>query len=289
MKIGISLYSFHSYADPDKLGIKGCIDKAKEFGAEGVDFVEGPAFPTREEYMAYARDVGEYCRSVGIEACCFCVGSDFLNGSGGDIDAEIERVKGLVDVAAAYGCKFMRHDASGGYPQSVKHGRAFDNALPRLVKGYKAVTEYARTKGIKTCVENHGFFAQDAERVEKLINAVDDDNFGALVDIGNFSCADEYNPRSVGIMAPYAFHAHAKDFHIKSGNGENPGDGFFMSRGANYLRGAIIGHGDVPVKQCVLALRRAGYDGYLMIEFEGMEDPLVGISAGIKNLKRIVG
>ncbi|MBO4795025.1 MAG: TIM barrel protein, partial [Clostridia bacterium] len=221
-----------------------------------------------------------------------------------------------------------------------------------------AVTEYAKTKGVKTCVENHGFFAQDAERVEKLINAVDDDNFGALVDIGNFSCADEYNPRSVGIMAPYAFHAHAKDFHIKSGNGENPGDGFFaqdaerveklinavdddnfgalvdignfscadeynprsvgimapyafhahakdfhiksgngenpgdgffMSRGGNYLRGSIIGHGDVPVKQCVNALRRAGYDGYLMIEFEGMEDPITGISVGLKNLKRIVG
>ena len=53
--------------------------------------------------------------------------------------------------------------------------------------------------------------------VEKLINAVAHPNFGALVDIGNFSCADEYNPASVGIMAPYAIHAHAKDFHIKSG------------------------------------------------------------------------
>ena len=62
-----------------------------------------------------------------------------------------------------------------------------------------------------------------------------------------------------------------------------------MSRGGNYLRGSIIGHGDVPVKQCVNALRRAGYDGYLMIEFEGMEDPITGISVGLKNLKRIVG
>ena len=289
MKLGVSLYSFHAYADPDKLGIKGCINKVKELGGEGIDIVEIPQFATHEENIAYAKDIGDYCRAVGIEACCFCVGSDFLNGSGGDIDAEIERVKKLVDIAAAYGCKFMRHDASGGYPQNVKHGRSFENALPRLAKGYKAVTEYAKTKGVKTCVENHGFFAQDAERVEKLINAVDDDNFGALVDIGNFSCADEYNPRSVGIMAPYAFHAHAKDFHIKSGNGENPGDGFFMSRGGNYLRGSIIGHGGVPVKQCVNALRRAGYDGYLMIEFEGMEDPILGISVGLKNLKRIVG
>lgn len=288
MKLGISLYSFHGLAAPDKLGIKGCIDKVKEMGGEGVDFVEGPAFETQEEYLAYAKDIGDYCKQVGIEACCFCVGSDFVNGSNGDLDAEIERVKARVDIAEAYGCKFMRHDATGGFYPNVKHSRGFENALPRLVKGYTAVTEYAKTKGIKTCVENHGFFSQDADRVEKLINAVANDNFGALVDMGNFSCADEYNPRSVGIMAPYAFHAHAKDFYIRSGNGINPGDGFFMSRGGNYLRGSIIGQGDVPVVQCIKALKRAGYDGYLMIEFEGMEDPVVGCSIGMKNLQRFI-
>ena len=90
------------------------------------------------------------------------------------------------------------------------------------------------------------------------------------------------------LSAPYAIHAHAKDFHIKSGNGENPGAGFFQSRGCNYLRGAIIGHGDVPVRQCINALKRAGYDGYLMVEFEGMEDPIKGISVGLDNLRRFI-
>lgn len=289
MKLGVSLYSFHGYTDPSSLGVKGCIDKVKELGGEGVDIVEGPAFETQEEYLAYAKDIGDYLKQVGIEACCFCVGSDFINGSDGDLQKEIERVKGRVDIAAAYGCKFMRHDATPGFVLAKRnYGKGFDDALPRLVEGYRAVTEYAQTNGIKTCIENHGFFAQDANRVEKLINAVAHPNFGALVDIGNFSCADEYNPASVGIMAPYAIHAHAKDFHIKSGNGENPGAGFFQSRGCNYLRGAIIGHGDVPVRQCINALKRAGYDGYLMVEFEGMEDPIQGISVGLDNLRRFI-
>jgi len=282
----VSVYTAYGYKD--KLGYKGCIDKVVEFGGQAIDISEGPAFATQEEHLDFARDINAYCKQVGIEMGCYCVGSDFINGSGGDIDAEIERVKTKVDLAEAYGFKLIRHDATYGYNAAMKHSRGFDNALPRLVKGYREVTEYAAAKGIKTCIENHGFFAQDAERIEKLINAVAHDNFGALVDIGNFSCADEYNPRSVGIVAPYAFHAHAKDFHIKSGNGENPGDGFFQSRGSNFLRGSIIGHGDVPVKQCIAALKRAGYDGYLIIEFEGMEDPLVGIAVGMKNLKRIL-
>ncbi len=289
MKIGVSLYSFHEYTRPDKLGMRGCIDMVKQLGAEGIDIVEDVPFPTQEEYIAHAAGIGAYCREVGIEAVSFDVGSDFLNGSGGDVDAEIERVKKLVDVAAAYGCKFMRHDATPGYPSSIKTNRSFDAVLPRLTYAYKSVTEYAKTKGVKTCIENHGHFAQDALRVEKLVNAVGDENFGWLVDIGNFVCADEDPVRSVGIAAPYAVHAHAKDFHIKSGTQPFPGEGWGLTRGGNYRRGAIIGQGNVPVTQCIKALKMAGYDGYLMIEFEGMEDPLKGIRIGVDNLKRFIG
>ena len=286
MKIGVSLYSFHDYALESSLGVKGCIDKIKEFGGDGIDFVESAGFENDlEGYIAFAKDVGEHCKTVGVEPLCFCVGADFLNK---DFDAEVERVKGMVDVAAAFGCPIIRHDATGGYPNEIKTGRSFDAVLPILAKAYLAVTEYAETKGIKTCIENHGFFAQDPERVEKLINAVNHPNFGALVDIGNFACADADHAYAVGVMAPYAFHAHAKDFHKKNGSLDNPGEGWFMSRGGNYLRGAIIGQGDVPVRQCIGILKRSGYDGFLTIEFEGMEDPLKGIRIGIANLKRFI-
>ena len=150
MKIGVSLYSFHGYKD--KLGYKGCIDKVVEFGGQAIDISEGPAFAAQEEHLDFARDINAYCKQVGIEMGCYCVGSDFINGSGGDIEAEIERVKTKVDLAEAYGFKLIRHDATYGYNAAMKHSRGFDNALPRLVKGYREVTEYAAAKGIKTCI-----------------------------------------------------------------------------------------------------------------------------------------
>ena len=61
-----------------------------------------------------------------------------------------------------------------------------------------------------------------------------------------------------------------------------------MKLESNYLRGTIIGHGDVPVVQCLRALKGAGYDGYLAIEFEGMEDCMMGIQIGLNNLKKYV-
>ena len=61
-----------------------------------------------------------------------------------------------------------------------------------------------------------------------------------------------------------------------------------MTRGGNFFKGAIIGCGVVPVKQCIRILKRAGYDGYLSIEFEGSEDCIYGITKGYENLKRFI-
>ena len=37
------------------------------------------------------------------------------------------------------------------------------------------------------------------------------------------------------------------------------------------------------------AMRAAGFDGVLSIEFEGIEEPLKGIRIGLENLRRFVG
>ncbi|HBN95766.1 MAG TPA: sugar phosphate isomerase/epimerase, partial [Firmicutes bacterium] len=79
---------------------------------------------------------------------------------------------------------------------------------------------------------------------------------------------------------------HAKDFYVKSGNGPNPGQGWFLSRGGNYLRGAIVGHGGVPVLQVLNIMKNANYSGFISIEFEGIEDPLKAIPIGLENLRR---
>lgn len=289
MKAAVSLYSFWGYMRETGKSLQECIDIAAGYGCEGVDVIPADFEDDYAKSRAFAKEIGAYLQAAGLKAVCYCTGSDFVRGSDGDVKKEAERVKREVDLAAEYGCPIMRHDATwGGFPPEVKTKRGFDDMLPRFAEGYGIVTEYARTMGIRTCVENHGYVVQDSDRVEKLINAVGNDNFGALVDIGNFCCADEDNGKAVGVLAPYAFHVHVKDFHRKPGREEYPGEGWFHSRGGNYLRGAILGHGDLPVAQCIGILHRAGYDGYLCLEFEGLEDPLKGVRISVDNLKRFI-
>jgi sugar phosphate isomerase/epimerase len=44
----------------------------------------------------------------------------------------------------------------------------------------------------------------------------------------------------------------------------------------------------IPVPQCVKILKKAGYDGYLSLEFEGWEENIPALESGFAFLKSIV-
>ena len=284
MKFAVSSYSLSSLVNKGLKTEKELISLAKELGFDGIEFAEihTPEGKTKEEY---AKELRTECEKQGVEAGQYSVGADFIYGSDGDLEKEIERLKGEVLIASALGVKGMRHDATGGYRDEDKKYNGFEQALPRIVKGYREITEFAEKYGIRTMIENHGYFCQDSDRVERIITGVNHKNFGALIDMGNFLCADENPVNAVSRLAPFVSYLHAKDFHIKSGSEFAPCDGFFKSRGGNYLRGAVLGHGNVPVYQILNIIKDAGYDGYITLEFEGHEDAVMACEWGLNTLK----
>lgn len=284
MKTCVSSYSFQPLLKSGELSQLQLIKKAKDMGFDGIEFTD--LLPDNgQSAEEYAKMLREESERVGIPIVNYTIGADLLNRP---LDEECERLCRQVDIAEILGAGGMRHDAAWGYNDGRAAYLGFDDALPTLIEGCRRVTDYAAKKGIVTMVENHGYFAQDSERVEKLVNAVADKNFGLLIDLGNFACVDDPSDKAVGKLARYAKFVHAKDFHIKNGSEPNPGKGYFMSRGGNYLRGAIIGHGNIPVAQCINILAKAGYDEYVSVEFEGMEDSIKGIEIGLENLRRYI-
>jgi sugar phosphate isomerase/epimerase len=68
----------------------------------------------------------------------------------------------------------------------------------------------------------------------------------------------------------------------------DPGKGWFRTRAGNFVRGTIFGQGNIPTLQCLRIIKKSGYDGFVSLEFEGMEDPLQSIEIGLANLKRYI-
>jgi sugar phosphate isomerase/epimerase len=276
MKIAVCSYSFQRYLAAGTYTHADAIAKAKELGFQGYEFNKD-----KDISVATAGKLAEACAKAGLPVVSFLrSGSDFLNpAEGGDWKAEAKRLEEDVRIAKALGAPLLRHDATRG-------GKAeFADSLPDIARGCRAVTEYAAGLGVRTMVENHGYFVQASSRCKRLMEAVNHPNFGSLVDMGNFLCADDDPVQAVTRMAPYAFHCHAKDFHVKPRGASDPGKGWFKSSAGAFLRGAIVGHGDVDIRGCIRALRAAGYQGWLSIEFEGLEDNAFALETGLANLK----
>ena len=282
MKIGVSSYSMENLRRQKGISVFEMIDLAVELGFASIEFTDVYA-PEGKDKIEQAKDIAAYAKEKGIEVSTYTIGADLLLK---DEAEEFERLKGELKIAEALGVNKMRHDICWGFPAEMKTKRGFDDALAIVAPRARKVTDYAETLGIKTMFENHGFFCQDSDRVEKLLNAVGSENFGLLADLGNFLCADDNPAVAIGKLAPYAIHVHIKDFFVKNGMLPDPGNGWFRSRAGNYLRGTVVGHGDVPVKQCIETLKRAGYNGSYSIEFEGVEENVFALKTGLENLNR---
>ncbi len=283
MRVSLSTYSLSRRMEEGSLNQLSCIAKAKEMGFDSIEFVD--IWPhdgsSREEY---AKRLREECERQGMPVSAYMTGAEFLCCE--ELSREIARVQEEVKLAAILGAPRMRHDATGGYPAEYRGPKGFSDCLPILAGACREVTAFAAELGVRTMVENHGWFCQRGEDLEKLANAVSHPNFGLLCDMGNFLDCDEDPVRACSQVAPYTIHVHAKDFHVKTGMEPDPGEGYFFTRGGNRIRGAIVGHGAVPIRQCLGILKYAGFDGDVSIEFEGLEEPETALWISLQNLRR---
>ena len=284
MKIGVSSYSFSKYMQASGCNYLDICDLAKEMGYDAIEFIDLKEEVSGCGRIEAAKQIREHCAKIGLDVAAFTVGANFLCD---DPQAEADRIKGLVDVAEALGVTVMRHDACWG-PRPGVARYTWRDAIDEVVPYIRQVTEYAASKGIRTCTENHGQFIQDSNRVETLIRTVNNPNYGWLVDIGNFLCADEDSVHALATALPYAFHIHVKDFLLKKADQVNPGIGWFRTRGGDYIRGTVVGNGVIPVANCLTMIKNFGYDGYLSVEFEGMEDNLTALKAAIDYIRRVL-
>lgn len=283
MKIGVSSYSYSHHMQATGADYFEVARLAKEHGFDAIEFLDIVKRPGDEDEIETAKALRRYCEELGIEIAAYTIGADLLNGRGVPAEEEPARLKHCVDICAALGAPVMRHDVAWGLPEGMTWEEGIEVLIPRI----REVTEYAATQGVRTCTENHGFIYQDSDRVKMIIDGVNHPNYGWLVDIGNFICADEDNLSAVKVAAPYAFHVHAKDFLRKPADAVAPGAGWFKTRGGNYVRGTIVGNGVVPVKECLDVIRESGYQGVVSLEFEGMEENFPAVQAGLDYLRRV--
>ncbi len=286
MKPGVSTYSLLHAIKAGEMTVLDVIDWIAEQGGEHMEIV--PYGYTLEDQPDLADAVRDRAASMGIELSNYSMPANFVQETSAAFEAEIERIKRHVDTVHRLGMKHMRHDVTAFTLPPEKWGIDYlEEHLNQIVEGCRQIADYAAGYGITTTIENHGVSVQASDRVQRVLRAVDRPNFKTTLDIGNFLCVDEEPLVGVKKNLPYASLIHVKDFYIRPAD-ENPGGGdWFRSTNGKYLRGAIFGQGDIDVRRVLRLVKASGYDGYITLEFEGMEECREATRLGLENLRRI--
>ncbi|MCM3701748.1 sugar phosphate isomerase/epimerase [Paenibacillus macerans] len=281
MKLGISSYSLYQAMQADGMTILEAIDWIAGIGGEHVEIVPlGFDLSQNSELIGQIR---KRAAKAGIAVSNYAIGANFITDSEEAYEAEIRRVMREVDIAHALGVKLMRHDVASRQDTSIVR---FQEDLPRIAEACRRIADYAAQYGITTSLENHGYYVQASDRVQAVIHAVGRPNYKTTLDVGNFVCVDEQPVIAVNKNIGYASMVHVKDFYIRPAD-RNPGEGWFRSAGGQYLRGAIAGQGDLDLWEILRIVKRSGFDGFLSIEYEGMEDCRKGTKIAFDNVRRI--
>ena len=298
MKIGMSSYCLDREIEQGCMTLPECIDWAARQGADCLELVpfafrfDDPA--TGKIDTALIKSVRRRAQDAGIELVNYSILADLCR-EGDALAAEKARIRHEIDIAAELGVPRMRHDVTAfRRPLAQNTLTDFDRWLPVLTDSARELCEYAAARGVMTLIENHGFFANGCDRVERILNGVAHPNYGLLLDTGNIVCVDEDATVAAQTLAHRAQMVHLKDFYIRT---RDPGDAhqfdcagtWFRSRGGKYLRGAILAQGDLDMQAILTTLRESGYSGGIAIEFEGLEDARYSSAVGLANARRLWG
>jgi sugar phosphate isomerase/epimerase len=177
--------------------------------------------------------------------------------------ATVERYADWIPVAAELGCKAIRANSGG------KDVKDREKAIESCIDSFRRLADVGMKHEVAILIENHWGISSDPAVMTRLTRSVrethGDLSMYTLVDWGNWpDDIDRYD--AIRQVMPYAGAVHAKVNDID----------------------AQLNHPRFDHARCLKIAQDAGYNGYLGIEYEGAEDPVVGISRGATLLRQLL-
>lgn len=160
-------------------------------------------------------------------------------------DQNYQEIMEYIELAAKLGTPYIRILADLE-PQAV--GEVDDGVVVAVLERLAPVAE---SKGVTLLVETNGVYA-DTNRLRGLLDQLASDSVGALWDAHHpYRYAGETPGKTVQNLGAYIKYVHIKDSVMENGE----------------ARYRLMGEGDLPIDDIMLALRSINYDGYVSLEW----------------------
>ena len=274
MKTSITIWSFHREIGSGAMDVPGFLKEAKKLGFKAVELLS-----VWTESPEQIKQVRESAADLGLAICAYGIHNDFAC-AGSELDAQVDFVRKGIETAARLGCPILR--VFGG---DAKEGLTFDKARGTIVEGFYRCAPDAKAAGVTMALENHGWLSCTSNSVLRIIKGVGSPALKSTLDTGNFLIGDEDPIVAARNLAKEVAHVHVKDVRWKTPPDEKAQ--VFVSVKGRKVQPETIGEGEIDLPKILRILKKADYQGYLSLEYEGNDPEPKGIPISAKNLLRM--
>ncbi|WP_435015575.1 sugar phosphate isomerase/epimerase family protein [Tundrisphaera sp. TA3] len=261
LKLSLAAYSFRDALLPKTgkptMDLFDFVELAADYALDGVELTSY-YFPP-DVKPDYLHKLKQHAFKLGLDISGTSVGNNFCVPPGPAREAQIKLVKTWLENAAELDAPVIRIFAG-----QVAKGDTEDVAVARVIEAIQETLPLAVEKGVTLGLENHGGITLTPKQLLRLVQAVDSPNFGVNLDTGNFKGADPY--AELAEIAPYAVNVQVKT-EISPGGGKKV---------------------EADLSRFVNILRDAKYSGYVVLEYEGKEDPRDAVPRHLKQLRSLI-
>ena len=261
LKPSLNAYSFNAALTAGQMTVSDMLEFCAEAGFEGVDitgyYLAGYPAPPADDYL-YAIKRKAFRVGVGISGTG--VRNDFTIADPAKRAGEVTLVKNWVEVAARLGAPVLRIFAGNQKNEGISPATVTD----WILKDIRTCVEYGKEHGVIIGIQNHNDFIQTAEQVTHMIEQINSEWFGLILDTGSYRVHDPYE--EIAASLPYAINWQLKE--------------------KIFVNGAET---DTDVDRIVNMIKASSYHGYLPIESLGNGDPKPKILAMLARLQKAIG
>jgi len=258
LKISLNSYSFNEPLRNGSITLSTLLDICAINGFDAVDltayyFPGYPALPTDD----FIYTLKKKAFLLGVDISGTGVRNDFTNPDENKRKEDIILVKKWIEVAEKLGAPVIRIFAGPKIPA----GFTWEQVMMWMVKDIKECVAYGKQHGVIVAIQNHNDFIKTADQVQKIIEAVNSDWFGLVLDIGSYRSGDPY--KQIEQTVKYAVNWQLK---------ENM-----------YVNGAEV---KTDLNKVIGIIKASGYRGYLPIETLGAGDPAIKVPQFLAEVRK---
>lgn len=272
LKISLAQWSLNKAIKSGELSPLDFAKKARSFDIDAIEYVSG-LYTNHTDTLKkismqkLSKELLKRSDDYGIDNVLIMIDSQGSLASSNKKERlkAIDNHKKWIDFSYEIGCETMRVNLSG----ETKLDRWTENSIKSLTE----LSDY--NKNINVVVENHGGLSSNGKYLSNVMSEVNIDNCGTLPDFGNFcidgsprACNEWYDIyKGVEELMPYAHAVSAKSYDFDDSGNETK----------------------IDYSKMIDIVKKAGYKGYIGIEYEGSrmsEDD--GIIATKKLLEKLI-